>query len=429
MQNKKFCLLGATFDTDNMGVSALTAGTIKCILSVFPDAKISLLDYGKQPATIRYRLDGRDVDIEFHNMRFSKNILLKNHVAFLIFMSLLIRVIPFRPLHRRIIAAIPLLNAINQTELFLSIAGGDSFSDIYGMQRFYYITLPQYLILLMRKELVLLPQTIGPFKRRISRFFAQYIISKSRFVFSRDSEGLNETKKLLGHEFKSDKVKLCFDIGFVLDPVKPEVCDLQGFSRDSMNGALVVGLNVSGLLYMGGYTKNNMFGLKLDYRDLVYSTIEFLVEKKNARVLLIPHVFGNIVGSESDSIVCENIFEDLKRKYKGKIFLARGRYNQNEIKYIIGLCDLFIGSRMHACIAALSQNIPAISVSYSRKFIGVMETIGMSSLVIDLRVKTKEGVLDRIDDIMQERQEFHEILKGKMPQVKQRVLNLIREIS
>jgi hypothetical protein len=36
----------------------------------------------------------------------------------------------------------------------------------------------------------------------------------------------------------------------------------------------VVGFNISGLLLNRGYTQKNMFGLKNDYRELIYSVID-----------------------------------------------------------------------------------------------------------------------------------------------------------
>ena len=38
---------------------------------------------------------------------------------------------------------------------------------------------------------------------------------------------------------------------------------------------------------------------------------------------------------------------------------------------------------MHSCIAALSQNIPTIAISYSKKFKGVFESVGAGDYVID----------------------------------------------
>ena len=283
----------------------------------------------------------------------------------------------------------------------------------------------------MGKKLVLLPQTLGPFKKRSSRVIARYILNQADVVYSRDHTGIEEMKRFLGRRFNTSRVGFCYDVGFALDPVKPDRIDLDGLleKRRDGDGSCIAGLNVSGLLFMGGYTQNNMFGLKVDYRELVYDLIDFLIREKNVIVLLVPHVFGAQEHLESDSVVCEKIYDELKNKYKDKIYLTRGSYNQNEIKYIIGLCDFFIGSRMHACIAALSQNIPSVAIAYSRKFFGVMQSIGTESLVADPRILGKEEIFNIIDEVYEHRDSVSEQLKQTMPQVKKTVLNLFRDIS
>ena len=45
---------------------------------------------------------------------------------------------------------------------------------------------------------------------------------------------------------------------------------------------------------------------------------------------------------------------------------------------------------MHACIAALSQTVPAVAIAYSRKFLGVMETIGVEDIVVDPQCMTAD---------------------------------------
>ena len=87
-KNTKICLLGATFSTGNMGVSALTAGTIKCIARYFPNPEITLLDYGKERLYYNFLVDEVSFHITLLNMRFSKKIFLKNNIALLILLSL-----------------------------------------------------------------------------------------------------------------------------------------------------------------------------------------------------------------------------------------------------------------------------------------------------------------------------------------------------
>ncbi len=127
-----------------------------------------------------------------------------------------------------------------------------------------------------------------------------------------------------------------------------------------------------------------MFALKTDYVRLMREVIDYFVTEQNTHVLLVPHVFGS--DSESDSQACARVFQELQPKYGDRLHLASGFFNQHEIKYVIGRCDFFLGARMHACIAALSQCIPTVCLAYSRKFIGVMESIGCAESVADLRL-------------------------------------------
>ena len=228
-------------------------------------------------------------------------------------------------------------------------------------------------------------------------------------------------KNFLGVEEQTEKVKFCYDVGFVIDPVKPEKMDVDDFFTNRCANAVSIGFNISGLLYMGGYSRNNMFGLNLDYRELVAEIIDLLCSKKDSNVLLVPHVFGSLQHSENDSVVCAKVCDSLKTKYQNKLFAVRSKYDQNEIKYIIGQCDFFIGSRMHACIAAFSQNIPAVAIAYSKKFFGVIQTIEMESLVADPRKMSKEQILALIDQAFEQRNMIKEKLEKKIPFVRNEV--------
>ncbi len=428
-KNLNICLLGASFGTNNMGVNALTMGTIKSFFHQFPDGELFLLDYGKEGVTHNFQMGSRIIPVQLVNIRFSKRFYLKNNIALLILLAVLTRLIPFPRIRKKMISGNFWLSKIAEADIIASMAGGDSFSDIYGLTRFFYVSLPQILALSLGKKLILLPQTIGPFKSRIAKALAKYILNHAKVIYSRDYTGLDGTRELIGLEKGSEKLRFCYDVGFVVDPLKPDNMDLDGLLEQRMDASVLVGLNVSGLLFMGGYTKNNMFGLKVDYRQLVYDVIKHLIHKKGAAVLLVPHVFGTKEHAESDSSVCEQIYAELKQKYQNKLYMVRGSYNQGEIKYIIGLCDFFIGSRMHACIAALSQHIPTVSIAYSKKFFGVMQSIGVESLVADPRKLGKNEIIKIIDEAYEQRALLHEQLQKTIPHVKETVLNLFADIT
>ena len=50
----------------------------------------------------------------------------------------------------------------------------------------------------------------------------------------------------------------------------------------------------------------------------------------------------------------------------------------SEVKWCISKLDWFVGSRMHATIAALSSGVPCAAIAYSRKFRGVFATLGVA---------------------------------------------------
>lgn len=410
---RRVLLLGATFGTDNMGVGALASGAITLLSTRFPGAEISFLDYGRQPTVSQIEVEGRPVQVPLVNLRFSWKVFLRNNIVYLLALSLMSRLFG-QGFSQRAAARNRWMKAIRDADLAVAVSGGDSFSDIYGLGRFFYVYLPQALVIALGTKLVMLPQTVGPFRTGLARGLAGRLMKRARLVYSRDRPGMREVQDLLGQE--GTAARFCYDMGFILEPRRPADEALAELTALKRSGRLLVGLNVSGLLLMGGYDRDNAFDLKIDYRSFIEELIAFLVDRKGADVVLVPHVFGT--QPESDTHACTSIHDALKDRYPGRLAMIRGQFDQNEIKYAIGLCDFFIGARMHACIAALSQAIPAIGVAYSRKFLGVFETVGAADLVADPRRLSTGQILDVVDGALSRRDEIAAALRAKMVEVR-----------
>jgi colanic acid/amylovoran biosynthesis protein len=408
-------LIGASFDTGNMGVGALAAGAIRCIHNQWPDAEIFILDYAKKNSLHQIRLGDEEIQVELLNIRFSKKLYLSNNIAVLIAIALILRLIPSGRIRRWVASKNFALHEIYRSNIFTSIAGGDSFSDIYGLRRFFYIALPQILIILLDRRLILLPQTFGPFRSRLSRIVARFIIRNAKSIYARDRRSITVIEKLCGDKDSVAKPAFRYDVGFALEPTMPGNVTTDG--EFNLTDHKIVGLNVSGLLYMGGYDRGNMFGLQIDYQELVRRIMDLLIHTKGVSILLVPHVFGDDENSESDVIACKTVYRACGEKYGDRLGLLRGDYDQGEIKYVIGMCDFFIGSRMHACIAATSQCVPAVAIAYSDKFIGVMETVGVPSVVADARKLNLDELLARIESLYDMRSSLKRELEGLMPGV------------
>lgn len=403
-----------------MGINAMGASVLKCILAQAPLADVQFVDYSAQSGEYKTTNGTREVSIPLVNIASPSKFYLQDNIAALVILAIGLKLLPKGRTRNWLVARQSVLRHVAATDLAVSFAEGDSFSDIYGVYRFLRMVLPLVLFLVMGKRLVLLPQTIGPFKSRWVRWIAAFILRSAEAVYSRDRAGTGEAGALIGPKLSHGKARFCYDVAFVLDPSPPHPGLLP--SMDGFCSRPLVGLNVSGLLSMGGYTGANMFGLKAEYMALIRAVIDEFIIRRHASLILVPHVFGS--SPESDVGICADLYRDLHEEYGDRLLLAAGDYNQHEIKYLIGQCDFFVGSRMHSCIAAMSQCVPTVSIAYSRKFIGVMEATGFGFLVADARKLSAREVVLTIGEIYDRRSQIAQELRRGIPLIQQTVLNL-----
>ena len=426
--NIKVSLFGASLNSGNLGVGALSESSIKVILNRWPDADITLVGSGYEPRQHHFSFWGKDIRVKSLPIRYSTNPFLPYHFLSFAFYSLLLKVLPGVWAKKALLKRNPHARSFFEMDLAVDITGGDSFSDIYGFRRFFLGFLRKWLIIFSGKRLVLLPQTYGPFRRRLTRVMARYILRRANVIHSRDRAGVESVNKLLNNS-ENEKVRFSPDVAFVLDPQRPASADMSSLSDMLKDRLIIVGLNVSGLLYNGCYARNNTFGLKEDYRQTTARIIDSLMARDDIIVLLVPHVFTPIGNFESDVAACRDVYNKLPAKNRDRVFVVSGSYGPGQIKYIIGWCDLFLGSRMHACIAALSQSIPAIGLAYSKKFRGVFESVGAEELVIDTRKCRQDEILTAIDNAFEKREAIAERLRRTIPGAQARILNMFRDFE
>jgi polysaccharide pyruvyl transferase WcaK-like protein len=417
----RILLLGIGLETGNLGLGALAHGTLASIYHAYPDATVSLLDYGIRPQCYHLEVSGKKVTIELVNLRFSWRFFLRNNIFTLLSGACVARLLP-SSFRARILCRNGWLRKVAEADIALAISGGDSFSDIYGMRRLLYVSLPQFLVLALSKPLVLLPQTYGPFESRRSRILAGAILKRASRIFARDRTSLDVALGMLSTS--ATTAEFSFDMGFALEPLPPPPSMLGPIA--SLDPARpIVGLNVSGLLYMGGYSQDNMFGLKIPYAQLLTEIVRSLVSGFDCQFLLIPHVFGD--SPENDVSACRRFRGELSEDLRARVVLMDGVWDQSQIKYVIGKCHFFIGSRMHACIAALSQSVPAVGLAYSMKFEGVFRSVGVPQLVLDLARTSQGEVLAQISNLFRERAAIAANLSQSMPQVRATILDLVQD--
>lgn len=269
-----------------------------------------------------------------------------------------------------------LSQALVRCDLVLDIGEGDSFSDIYGWKRFAYLVLTKLRVVWRGKPLVLSPQTIGPFRNPLARWVSDRALNQARLVFSRDglSSRYLESRKLAApwHE--------AIDVAFALP-----------FERsEKAAGRTRIGLNVSGLLWAGGYTGANQFGLRLDYRKTIVALVDALLEHDGVDVVVVPHVVVPARREEDDLYASRELVAT-----RPQLAIAGPFDSPVAVKSFISGLDFFVGARMHACIAAFSAGVACVPMAYSRKFVGLFNTLEYPH-VADCTSEDARTVLDKI---------------------------------
>lgn len=141
----KIVLTGASFDTGNMGVSALAASMITCVHRAYPESEIIFPGGLGEDEVFYYQVDGKQVPVHIARDKPTKNFLWQRSLVRQFINLILLTLIPFRGLRQRIINTSGPLRAIQEAEFVGDITGGDSFTDIYGFKRFVMGVLPKLL--------------------------------------------------------------------------------------------------------------------------------------------------------------------------------------------------------------------------------------------------------------------------------------------
>ncbi len=299
----------------------------------------------------------------------------------------------------------------------LDVSGGDSFTDLYGEKRFRAMVLTKRLALDAGRPLILLPQTLGPFRDPAHRAEAVSILDRAHAVWVRDAASYGFLQEALGSSFDPVRHKLGIDMAVALLPQDPRerLCsDLRTWFSDRKGP--VAGLNVSGLLTMDGSGARSRFGLADNHLRQVGSIACALLDADAAlRLVLVPHVHRPPTDAESDLGAAQKLHLQLDENYPGRVRVLDAPLDAMELKWLLANLDWFAGARMHATIGAFSSGTPTLGLGYSDKAVGVFARCGIGAQVADLRKLDAEALAERATRSFADRLAERELLSTLLP--------------
>ena len=283
-----------------------------------------------------------------------------------------------------------LIDWLRGFDLVVDTRAGDSFADIYGLTRHLTMSLMHQAVLRSGTPVVMGPQTIGPFTSRRGRLLARHTVRTARLVMARDRRSESVAVRL-----GARRSVLTTDVVFALDVPPPS------------DGRRDVLFNVSGLLW-----NPNPHVDHGRYRDTVRTLVAEL-QRRGRQVALLAHVLDSPV-EDNDVPVVEALSADLGLE-------AVVPKDLDDVRAALRSSELVIGSRMHACLNAISVGTPAIPLAYSRKFSPLLDAVGWPHTVdqVDAASPADEvlAIVDAVD------------LEASVAQVRDRALELMERAT
>lgn len=235
----------------------------------------------------------------------------------------------------------PVISCLNRDSVLISI-GGDNYC--YGENEFIYM-INRYAKKKHAKT-VLWGCSVEP--EAISRQMSEDLRGYDLIV-ARESITFDTLKQI------NNNTVLNPDPAFTMAPAE---CALPSV----FNKSKVIGINLSPLIMSS--EKN----AGITFQNYVKLT-DYILKNTSYSIALIPHV----VWKTNDD---RTILNELKSAFPGtdRISLIDD-HSAPELKYIISKCDLLIGARTHATIAAYSTCVPTLVVGYSVKAKGIAKDL------------------------------------------------------
>lgn len=414
-------LFGAAPDTNNMGVSALCISFLSAIHERIPGLDALVFDNGLGLRQSDLMLGDRASRITSFGARIGRRYHRPENLSTMHLLSGL-------PLAGRTHGGIRL---IDSCAVILDASAGDSFSDIYGHERFKAILLPKLIAAQRRKPLILLPQTYGPFKSARCERDAAAAILGADLAWARDPRSYQLLRNMLGADFDPEIHRQGVDMAFGLPTRRPNVAVIEPFSAWLESDAPLVGLNVSGLIWNIGSAATQRFGFRTSYRDIVVELAEWLLQESAANILLVPHVFAASGTEESDRDASLELSALLTQRGcdPRRLRTVATDLSEQEAKWVISQCDWFCGTRMHSTIAALSTMVPTSSIVYSDKAAGIFGDCGQSTHVIDPRADDLADSLRLLQHSFTSRGEVAHSLATSLPSVIRKLHDQMDQIA
>jgi colanic acid/amylovoran biosynthesis protein len=225
-----------------------------------------------------------------------------------------------------------------------------------------------------RKPLYVMPQSIGPFRWKWERGLVREIYSRARLVILRDAISIDLSKDI---GLPASKIKFAFDPGFALPAASPERAMEIMSGYGYISGQQSVGMTV--IARLSKAFDRDRFE---HYYQTLANTLSRFVTEVDAKVYIFDQVRGPT--REEDDRLASEILLNISGENHDRIIHIDLPLSPMELKACYGLMNLFIATRFHSGIFAMSGGVATLFIGYNPKTKGFLKAVGLDQLGLDI---------------------------------------------
>jgi colanic acid/amylovoran biosynthesis protein len=299
-----------------------------------------------------------------------------------------------------------IIDAYLDADLVVSKPGGFLYSSGRGIN----LLIAIYSIIFAHwagKPVYIFPQSIGPLNHWWELSLLRQLFERVRIVMVREPVSLEFIRDI---GLRNPRVYLIPDSAFCLSDAGSEAGNywLQQHGINPQFGFPLLGMTI-----INWGAQNRAFDLQLEYESACAVTVKYFVEKINGRVILFPQVYGPLE-SQDDRIPAHRVLDRISY-LTGYVKVIDQPVPAELLKSIYGWMDVFIGTRMHSNIFALSKGVPIVAIGYLHKTEGIARMVGVEKWVIDIRHVKGNVLQEKLAELWSVRQEWKQKIQDKLP--------------
>ena len=278
------------------------------------------------------------------------------------------------------------IRAIRGSDVLLS-GGGSLLQDSTSTRSLLYYLSITATAKMLHKKVMLYANGIGPVSGKRNRRLVKRVVNRADLITLREE---NSYEELLSMGVNPRK---CF---VTADPV----FTMNGISREEARGLLrkenipldkpIVVVSVRNWKDMDRFI------------DKFAKLCDTVIEKYDRTVVFVAMQVPNDI----------TVSEKVRKKMKKEAYILRNSFTPYEVMGIISCADLVLSMRLHTLIFAARQNVPLIGFVYDPKIQYYLDKLEMPSGG-KLREFDLEGTLERVDDMIVNKEKYVSVLKEK----------------